>query len=138
VEDGIVGHAIESRTSTVCGTIWQHFFAAILTQKFLLRYSYRRVEFVSEFGWSSSGACTKFDSENDGTFYFEWQMKTGWVALCLCLNIGVDPPDVIKISPYARLECWTGNQYALHLLSLWKVSLCSNTWCVTIFETIFW
>ena len=24
----------------------------------------------------------------------------------LCLNIGVDPPDVIKISPCARLECW--------------------------------
>lgn len=34
------------------------------------------------------------------------RMKTGWVALCLCLNIGVDPPDVIKISPCARLECW--------------------------------
>lgn len=35
----------------------------------------------------------------------------GWcaaaaVALVLCLNIGVDPPDVIKISPCARLECW--------------------------------
>jgi hypothetical protein len=28
------------------------------------------------------------------------------VALVLCLNIGVDPPDVIKISPCARLECW--------------------------------
>ncbi|XP_024397087.1 regulatory-associated protein of TOR 1 isoform X2 [Physcomitrium patens] len=34
------------------------------------------------------------------------RMKTGWVALCMCLNIGVDPPDVIKISPCARLECW--------------------------------
>jgi len=36
------------------------------------------------------------------------QMKTGMVALVLCLNIGVDPPDVIKISPCARLECWIG------------------------------
>uniref|UniRef100_A0A0E0HCR5 Raptor N-terminal CASPase-like domain-containing protein n=1 Tax=Oryza nivara TaxID=4536 RepID=A0A0E0HCR5_ORYNI len=27
-------------------------------------------------------------------------MKTGCVALVLCLNISVDPPDVIKISPY--------------------------------------
>ncbi|KAJ7559940.1 hypothetical protein O6H91_04G107500 [Diphasiastrum complanatum] len=34
------------------------------------------------------------------------RMKTGCVALVLCLNIGVDPPDVIKISPCARLECW--------------------------------
>ncbi|KAH8505907.1 hypothetical protein H0E87_012926, partial [Populus deltoides] len=34
-------------------------------------------------------------------------MKTGCVALVLCLNISVDPPDVIKISPCARMECWT-------------------------------
>lgn len=36
------------------------------------------------------------------------RMKTGCVALVLCLNIGVDPPDVIKISPCARMECWIG------------------------------
>uniref|UniRef100_A0A0E0AKZ0 DRBM domain-containing protein n=1 Tax=Oryza glumipatula TaxID=40148 RepID=A0A0E0AKZ0_9ORYZ len=36
----------------------------------------------------------------------EEAMKTGCVALVLCLNISVDPPDVIKISPYARKECW--------------------------------
>ncbi|KAM6550470.1 hypothetical protein CsatB_000278 [Cannabis sativa] len=35
------------------------------------------------------------------------RMKTGYVALVLCLNISVDPPDVIKISPCARMECWT-------------------------------
>ncbi|WOG96096.1 hypothetical protein DCAR_0415426 [Daucus carota subsp. sativus] len=34
------------------------------------------------------------------------RMKTGCVALVLCLNITVDPPDVIKISPCARMECW--------------------------------
>ncbi|KAF2305223.1 hypothetical protein GH714_003153 [Hevea brasiliensis] len=34
------------------------------------------------------------------------RMKTGYVALVLCLNISVDPPDVIKISPCARMECW--------------------------------
>lgn len=34
------------------------------------------------------------------------RLKTTAVALVLCLNIGVDPPDVIKISPCARLECW--------------------------------
>ena len=28
------------------------------------------------------------------------------VALILCLNIGVDPPDVLKISPCARMQCW--------------------------------
>ena len=39
---------------------------------------------------------------------FFMQMKTGCVALVLCLNISVDPPDVIKISPCARMECWIG------------------------------
>ena len=35
------------------------------------------------------------------------RMKTVGVALVLCLNFGVDPPDVVKASPCARLECWT-------------------------------
>eukprot|EP00741_Cyanophora_paradoxa_P021268 tig00021348_g20528.t1 len=34
------------------------------------------------------------------------RMKTVSVALVLCLNIGVDPPDVVKTTPCARLECW--------------------------------
>eukprot|EP00201_Polytomella_parva_P002516 CAMPEP_0175073026 /NCGR_PEP_ID=MMETSP0052_2-20121109/20285_1 /TAXON_ID=51329 ORGANISM="Polytomella parva, Strain SAG 63-3" /NCGR_SAMPLE_ID=MMETSP0052_2 /ASSEMBLY_ACC=CAM_ASM_000194 /LENGTH=240 /DNA_ID=CAMNT_0016340693 /DNA_START=195 /DNA_END=913 /DNA_ORIENTATION=- len=34
------------------------------------------------------------------------KLKTTSVAMVLCLNIGVDPPDVVKISPCARLECW--------------------------------
>lgn len=34
------------------------------------------------------------------------RLKTTAVALVVCLNIGVDPPDIIKISPCARLECW--------------------------------
>ncbi|KAF5189076.1 Regulatory-associated protein of tor, partial [Thalictrum thalictroides] len=47
----------------------------------------------------------------DTGIYSRWrpkdrQMKTGCVALVLCLNISVDPPDVIKISPCARMECW--------------------------------
>ncbi|KAE9970268.1 hypothetical protein BLS_004990 [Venturia inaequalis] len=40
----------------------------------------------------------------------EWRMrdrlKTVSAVLALCLNIGVDPPDVIKTNPCARLECW--------------------------------
>eukprot|EP01137_Pigoraptor_chileana_P036829 Opistho-2@33067 len=34
------------------------------------------------------------------------RMKTVSVALILCLRIGVDPPDVVKTSPCARMECW--------------------------------
>ncbi|KAL4593841.1 hypothetical protein GN956_G26308 [Arapaima gigas] len=40
------------------------------------------------------------------TSLFFPQMKTVSVALVLCLNVGVDPPDVVKTSPCARLECW--------------------------------
>ncbi|KAF2021913.1 WD repeat-containing protein-like protein mip1 [Aaosphaeria arxii CBS 175.79] len=40
----------------------------------------------------------------------EWRMrdrlKTVSAVLTLCLNIGVDPPDVIKTSPCAKEECW--------------------------------
>ena len=40
----------------------------------------------------------------------EWRMrdrlKTVSAGLMLCLNIGVDPPDVVKTNPTATLECW--------------------------------
>ena len=34
------------------------------------------------------------------------RLKTVSAALAICLNIGVDPPDVIKTNPTAKLECW--------------------------------
>ncbi len=34
------------------------------------------------------------------------RMKTVSVALVICLNVGVDPPDVTKTQPCARAECW--------------------------------
>nr|XP_053641674.1 regulatory-associated protein of mTOR-like isoform X1 [Cherax quadricarinatus] len=34
------------------------------------------------------------------------RMKTVSVALVLCLNIPVDPPDIVKTQPCARLESW--------------------------------
>ncbi|KAF8940131.1 raptor N-terminal caspase like domain-containing protein [Dissophora ornata] len=41
----------------------------------------------------------------------DWRMreklKTISVALVLCLNIGIDPPDVVKTNPCAKLEAWT-------------------------------
>ncbi len=40
----------------------------------------------------------------------EWRMenkmRTVACALCMCLNIGVDPPGVDRPSPCACMECW--------------------------------
>jgi regulator-associated protein of mTOR len=49
--------------------------------------------------------------EEDGSHALqEWRMKdrlkTVSAVLALCLNIGVDPPDVIKTNPCAKEECW--------------------------------
>jgi regulator-associated protein of mTOR len=48
--------------------------------------------------------------ENSAFPVQEWRMrdrlKTVSAVLALCLNIGVDPPDVIKTNPCAKEECW--------------------------------
>ncbi|KAI9787257.1 MAG: hypothetical protein M1835_002832 [Candelina submexicana] len=50
--------------------------------------------------------------KNEDQYYplQDWRMrdrlKTVSAALAICLNIGVDPPDVIKTNPCAKLECW--------------------------------
>ena len=54
------------------------------------------------------------DDSAPGEESFEWRqkerMKTTCGILCLCLNIGTDPPDVVKTSPCARMECWVNPQ----------------------------
>lgn len=42
----------------------------------------------------------------DDSWRLKGRMKTAGVALVVCLNIGVDPPDVVKPNPCARKECW--------------------------------
>lgn len=44
--------------------------------------------------------------ESSQTWRMRERMKTVSVALVVCLNIGVDPPDVRKTEPCARMECW--------------------------------
>lgn len=34
------------------------------------------------------------------------RLKTFSGALTLCLNLGIDPPDIVKTNPCAKLECW--------------------------------
>lgn len=56
------------------------------------------------------------------------QMKTVSVALVLCLNVGVDPPDVVKTSPCARLECWIGGCLRNLELKGKNVSFCLSSY----------
>ena len=84
-------------------------------------------------GWDSEYTSTEYLSFLQSTFYMyftdkrhysngsqsdeakkfpstDWRMKdrmkTVSAALAICLNIGVDPPDVIKTNPTAKLEAW--------------------------------
>ncbi|KAI9689012.1 MAG: hypothetical protein M1822_000749 [Bathelium mastoideum] len=70
-----------------------------LTQNFYMYFTDKRHE---------TGGIPK--DPNASTRVHDWRMKdrlkTVSAALELCLNIGVDPPDVIKTNPCARLECW--------------------------------
>lgn len=34
------------------------------------------------------------------------RLKTVNAGLFLCLNLGVDPPDIVKTNPCAKTECW--------------------------------
>ena len=60
--------------------------------------------------WHEAGVEEEETSAQTQGLVSRWRqkerLKTTAVALVLCLNIGVDPPDVLKISPCARLECW--------------------------------
>ncbi|KAK2981797.1 hypothetical protein RJ640_010314 [Escallonia rubra] len=64
----------------------------------LCELRHESIEASAPSGPSESGLVSKWRPKD--------RMKTGCVALVLCLNISVDPPDVIKISPCARMECW--------------------------------
>eukprot|EP01083_Nonionella_stella_P076133 207304_1 len=51
-----------------------------------------------------------WEDDHSETGVLEWRMRermrTGYVALVMCMNISVDPPDVVKTEPCAREECW--------------------------------
>ncbi|KAJ3613928.1 hypothetical protein NHX12_017507 [Muraenolepis orangiensis] len=96
-----------------------------------LAQSWRMKDRGSQGGWGKQGSGLTITLEDHVPFITEWRMATNYntcdlnrsdklvkeaggvqdmktvsVALVLCLNVGVDPPDVVKTSPCARLECW--------------------------------
>ncbi|CAG2122251.1 unnamed protein product, partial [Medioppia subpectinata] len=46
------------------------------------------------------------DNHSPHSWRMKDRMKTVSVALVLCLNVGVDPPDIIKPNPCSVLQCW--------------------------------
>ena len=46
------------------------------------------------------------DDISKSTWRLKDRMKTAGVALVLCLNLGTNPPDVVKPTQCARRECW--------------------------------
>ena len=71
-----------------------------LEQNYFYYYDHKR----HETGGNPSKSQVQLNTE-------EWRsrdrLKTVSALLALCLNIGVDPPDVMKTNPCARMECWT-------------------------------
>ncbi|AAS52251.2 ADR331Cp [Eremothecium gossypii ATCC 10895] len=64
---------------------------------------------------SNGNPMSEEEKQQDAHNYYQpildWKIvkerqKTVSAALLLCLNLGVDPPDVIKTHPCARLESW--------------------------------
>lgn len=74
--------------------------ATLLSQTFFMYYEDKRHE-------TAGNPPPEYDAK---TMVSEWRMKdrlkTVSAVLAVCLNVGVDPPDVIKTNPCARLECW--------------------------------
>lgn len=74
-------------------------YLSLLHSTFYMYYTEKR----HESNGSLSEESKKFPSVD---WRMKDRMKTVSAALAICLNIGVDPPDVIKTNPCAKLEAW--------------------------------
>ncbi|KAJ3210995.1 hypothetical protein HDU67_004840 [Dinochytrium kinnereticum] len=55
---------------------------------------------------TAAGAATAPPHDPPHDWRMRERLKTVSVALVLCLNIGIDPPDIVKTTPCAKLEAW--------------------------------
>ena len=74
--------------------------AHLLRQSFFMYFEDKRHE-------SAGNPPPAFDPDRVvGDWRMRDRLKTVSAILAVCLNVGVDPPDVIKTNPCARLESW--------------------------------
>eukprot|EP01060_Flectonema_neradi_P020749 TRINITY_DN2824_c0_g1_i3.p1 TRINITY_DN2824_c0_g1~~TRINITY_DN2824_c0_g1_i3.p1 ORF type:complete len:1258 (+),score=190.58 TRINITY_DN2824_c0_g1_i3:83-3775(+) len=69
----------------------------------------KELSLYSPFEPPSTWALSEEEEEQKTT---DWRLgkdrtKTNHVLLLLCLNVGIDPPDVLRVEPCAKIECWT-------------------------------
>jgi len=50
-------------------------------------------------------------------------MRTVSAALVICLNIGVDPPDIVRSNSCSKLECWISIQTRDFISNILKIKL---------------
>jgi regulator-associated protein of mTOR len=51
-------------------------------------------------------------------------MRTVSAALVVCLNIGVDPPDIVRSNNCSKLECWISiNKICNFLFTFYKTNI---------------
>lgn len=72
-------------------------YLALLNSTFYMYYTDKRHETS---GLPQEGAGPSSD------WRMKDRLKTVSAALAICLNLGVDPPDVVKTDPTAKLESW--------------------------------
>lgn len=57
---------------------------------------------------TATGTLSSLTTANEASSWrIRERVRTVAAGLILCLHLGVDPPDVLKTAPTARLECWT-------------------------------
>ncbi|OGM43149.1 WD repeat-containing protein mip1 [Aspergillus bombycis] len=63
-------------------------------------------DFAMRHGWQEEYTSSEYLKILHSDWRMKDRLKTVSAALAICLNIGVDPPDVVKTNPTAKLECW--------------------------------
>jgi WD40 repeat protein len=98
-------HALAERSPTTAATIGT---TDITTTDFTFQLERLFTEnvYLNETWHDSKFLNTSETKEIQPTWRLKERMKTSGVALVVCLNLGTDPPDVVKPVPCARKECW--------------------------------
>jgi len=98
-----------------CNHEHDHRFSSDVGKDFPRVFQQRRFAF---FEWSvplPTAAWLQPEHKKKGT-------RTVCVLLCMCLNLGVDPPDQIRTAKCARMECWIDPSHSPRSRAIEKIA----------------